>query len=311
MFKQKNKSYFYGEHFEALGDVWDAIYGNAVNFAKNYIEKSILEGCVYLTQKIKGKHIFSILYPIDTKQTDKTELFTFQNLDTEPVQILNYIEDNKKSKTHITTCPVLKGAKNKLQFKEAYTWGNGVEGEFAAKSLTANELILNFFDPFYSFDKKYHYKEDTVQEIYLSAAALVAQELKERHDVYTEGAPYELYLKKFLEENPDKTGADFEPPVIEMRAEHFRMYAPHNTTSVVEIAGLIEDIEYIEALGKKFAVLKVNLEHREDNEYLYINVYIGEHILEKYTPKIGKGIIANIFLMGYCDPKQHQLPQKN
>ena len=97
----------------------------------------------------------------------------------------------------------------------------------------------------------------------------------------------------------DKTEADFEPPVIQMRAEHFRMCVPTETTSEYEIVGLIEDVEYIEFFDKRIAILKINLEHREDNEYLYVNVYVGEHLLENYTPEVGKGFHGIIIMNGH------------
>ena len=297
----KKDDYFYGEHFEALGDIWDSLYGNAESFIKDYLVKSCQEGSLYWTQKINNKLVYSLLYPGAKKKNGFTRFNELLQSGDECIQAINYIEDNKHSKTHITTCPVLRGVKNSLKLKESYTWGNGIEGEFAAESLTINKLLLNFFDPFYPFDKKHKFKEGKICDIYLSAIAYKAEELEERDDVYTEGTPYNLYLERFLKENPDKTEADFEPPVIEMRAEHFRMYAPTDTTSFIEIVGLIEDIEYIEAFGKKFAKLKVNLEHREDDEYLYVNVYVGEHLLKKYKPEVGKGIHANIYMFGYFE----------
>lgn len=283
-FMTKKEDYFYGKHFEALGSAWNALYGDSEEFVRNYLVKSVEKGKFYFNEKSGKKTIFCLGYSEDPN-----------------IQILSYIEQGKPSNTHISTCPILKGAKNKVLLKDTHDWSNGVEGEMAVESTSENNLILNFFNPLYLIDKK-KFKKDIERDVYLAGVAEVAIELEERDDVYTEGAPYDLYLQRFLEENPDKTEADFEPPVIQMRAEHFRMYSPHDTTSVVEIAGLIEDIEYTEFLGKKVAVLKVNLEHREDNEYLYVNVYVSEHILKNYTPEIGKGIVAVIWLTGYFEP---------
>lgn len=59
----ERKNYFYGEHFEALGDIWSAIYGNVETFLKDYLEKSIKEGGVACTLQHK-KGLFSLLlYP--------------------------------------------------------------------------------------------------------------------------------------------------------------------------------------------------------------------------------------------------------
>ncbi len=299
MVKDK-ESYFYGEHFEALGGMWSAIYGNVAEFIKDYLVKSCQKGSLYWTEKINEKLIFSLLYPGAKKRNPFIHIPELLKKGDDYVQIINYIEDDKPSKTHITACPVLKGIRNSLKIKETYAWENNGEGEVAAESLTVNELILNFFDPFYCFDTKYGFKIDEVCDVYLSAIAYEAEKLEERDDVYTEGNYYEHCLEEFLKENPDKTKEDFEPVVVRMRAEHFRMFAHTETTSVTEIVGLIEDIKYIKALGKKFAVLKVNLEHREDNEYLYVNVYIPEHLLEKYKPEVNQGIHAMVHMFGFA-----------
>ena len=238
----KKGDYFYGEHFEALGDIWDAIYGNVDNFIEDYLIKSCQEGSLYWTQKINNKLVYSLLYPGTKKKNGLTRFNELLQSGDEYIQIINYIEDDKHSKTHITACPVLKGIKNSLKLKKTYTWGNGIEGEFAAESLTVNELLLNFFDPFYPFDRKYKFVEGKVCDVYLSAIALTAEEFEEGEEVYTEGNLYESYLEKFLEENPDKTEADFEPVVINFSAEHARMFISTDITSVYEIIGLIEDM---------------------------------------------------------------------
>lgn len=297
----KKNSNFYGEHFEALGDIWDAVSGNVKDFLSTYFVKSLEKGSLYWTQKIDDKLIYSLIYPGKKKRNKYIRIGELLKKGNEHIQIMHYVEDDKTSKTHITTCPVLRGVKNTVKLLEAYTWENQVEGEFSAKSLSVNNLVLNFFDPFYCFDKKYNFKKDKECTVYLSAIAYYAEELEERDYTFTEGSYYDACLEGFLKENPNKTESDFEPPIVEMRAEHFRMYAPKDITSVIEIVGLIEDVEYFEELGRKFAVLKVNLEHREDNEYLYVNVYVGENLLDKYTPEVGKGIVANIHLMGYLE----------
>lgn len=281
----KKDDYFYGEHFEALGDIWDALYCDAEAFAKDYVEKSVKEGIVFINQKIKNNKMYGLFYP-----------------DISTVQIVSYLRELKKhSLTYISSCPVLKGCKNKLILKKKYTWTNGIEGEFAAESTTENKLLLNFFDPFYCVDQKYFDKNNCV-EVNLAAVAYTANELEEREDVIDKGEFYKLKLKEFLEENPDKTEMDFEPPIVHTSSEHFRMYTPTDTTSVVEIVGLVEDISYCKYLGKNFAVLKVNLEHRKDDEYLYIDVYVSEQLLEKYKPEIGKGLHSIVWLNGFFDP---------
>ena len=281
----KKDSYFYGEHFEGNGQMRRGLYGNADDFLKDYLRRSVSEAKSAFDLKMNNKLFYGLIYQA-----------------CENIKLLHYIENvGQRRNEHCVMAPILKGIKNKLKLKELYTWKNGIEGEIAARTLTVNDLILNFYDPFYPFDKDI-FKKDEEKDVYLSAIALTAEEFEEGEEVYTEGNLYESYLKQFLKENPDKTEADFEPVVINFSAEHARMCMSTNITSVYEIIGLIEDMEYIEAFGKKFAVLKVNIEHREDDEYLYVNVYVGEHLLNNYKPEVGKGFQGGIHLFGHFEP---------
>lgn len=288
MFKKKEKeSYFYGKHFDGVGGMLAGLYGNADEFLDKYLRRSCAEGIPFFSKKLNRKTIHTLIYPA-----------------IQDITILNYVKEiRKKQNEHVTICPILRGVENKVILKEAYTWGNGVEGEVAVRTLSENELILNFYDPFFPIDKDYFVKNEECI-INLSAIVRIAEELEESEDVFTEGPLYESYLQKFLEENPDKTKADFEPVVIHTCAEHMRMCINTNTTSVYEIIGLIEDIKYTEFLGKKVAILKVNLEHREDEEYFYVNVYVSEHLLENYTPKIGQGFHGIVHLTGFFKPNE-------
>lgn len=114
-----------------------------------------------------------------------------------------------------------------------------------------------------------------------------------------EGDTYKHYLKEFLKENPHKTEQDFEVPVHRVDAEHFRMFVPTDYCSEFEIATQIEEIKYVDFLGERIAVMKVNLEHGDDNEYLYCNIYASQHVLGKYKPNVGDGINAVIWLTGF------------
>ena len=279
---KKNK-YFYGEHFEHLGYLWDGIYGKAENFTEEQFDNTIKKSTYYFD-----------------KTYGKTSYGAFLYEDNRYFSILHYFKRIKEDTYYVSSCPILAGAKNKLILKKRHTWHNNIEGVFAAKSTTCNELLLNFYDPFYALDKE-KYNHNTRKNVYLSAVALNTLELKEEDHVFTEGSFYEHYLEEFLKENPNKTKDDFEPVIVQMRSEHFRMCMGKDTTCVYEIVGLIEDVKYTKILGKKTAVLKVNLEHREDKEFLYVNVYVAEHLLKKYKPKKNKAIVAVIWLNGYFD----------
>ena len=276
---KKNK-FFYGEHYEHLKYLWDSICADVKTLFTEKFDNIIKES-VLLFDKSFSKTSYGVyLY---------NENYYFK--------ILNIFKRKNSNINLVSSCPLLAGAKNKLILKKCHTWHSGVEGVFAARSATCNDLLLNFFDPFYIQDKEL-YNHNVKKNVYLSAVALNAQELIEEDHIYTEGNYYEHCLKEFLKNNPNKTEKDFTLK-IQMRSEHFRMFVGRDTTCVYEIVGLIEDVKYTKILDKKTAVLKVNLEHREDNEFFYIYIYVSEHLLKKYKPKIGEGLHARVWLNGY------------
>ena len=57
----KNNKFFYGDHFEALGYLWDGIYGNVEDFIKEQLNNTIKESSFYFEKKIETK-IVSIFY---------------------------------------------------------------------------------------------------------------------------------------------------------------------------------------------------------------------------------------------------------
>lgn len=124
------------------------------------------------------------------------------------------------------------------------------------------------------------------------------EKLEEKDHLVESGEFYEHELKEFLKENPDKTKADFETPKIKM-GKDFRMFISRETTSVFEAVGQIDDINYVDFLGNKIAILKVNFEHANDNEYLYCNVYASETVLNDYKPQIGDSVATVLWLSGY------------
>lgn len=289
---KKNK-FFYGEHFEALGIVWDGIYGKAEDFVKK-LQAELLK---------KSKFVFNIT-------TSKYKVGAYNYHNNYFFNILSYLGINDSKECLSLACPILKGIKNNVILKDNYAWKNQIEGVFAVQSQSTNEFILNFYDPLF-FANVRDFEFNKPQIIELAGVALCAEKLEEKDYVFTEGNFYERCLEEFLKENPNKTKDDFEPVVIQMRAEDFRMCTGTDEVCIHKIVGLIEDIKYTKILGKKTAILKVNLEHKKDNECLYINIYISEHLLKKYTPKIGEGIYASAWFTGYFIEEQPTIVLKD
>lgn len=48
-------------------------------------------------------------------------------------------------------------------------------------------------------------------------------------------------------------------------------------------------------------IFKVDIGHEENNEPLFINIYVSHHVCENTTFKIDDNITANIWLTGYFE----------
>lgn len=270
--------YFFGEHSKGYGNIWDAVFGASEKFLV-FLRKVLHDGKVmFQGLKTPNKQYAGIKYPENNK-----------------FSVLSLIEENEKSKDYVSSYPLLIGINNEVKLKEAYSWAIEGEGEMAAETNLGK--IINFHNPYFAVDNK-NFKFDRVQTISLAGLAMTIDKM-EVQEFPAEGDTYKHFLEEFLKENPGKTEKDFETPIHRVDAEHFRMFVPTDYCSEFEIATQIEEIEYVEFLGEKIAVMKVNLEHGDDNEYLYCNIYASQHVLGKYKPKVGDGINAVVWMTGF------------
>ena len=275
-----SESYFDGEHFEGHGDKWTALFGNTQKFLVDNMEKSVTSGDIIFKQEnILNKKFAGVVYP-------KNELLS----------VLSLIELKETYNEYTSAYPLLIGINNEVKLKEDYCWQNGGEGEFAVEA--GDDKVINFFDPFYAIDKA-NFKTDKTQTISLAGLAYSLEKLEEKEFVIDKGEFYNVSRDEFLKENPDKTEKDFEPPVVKLEADHFRMLIPKQYACEYEIAAQIESIKYFKILGEEIAQLKVNFEHSENEKSLYCNIYASKHVLGKYKPKIGDGINAIVWLSGF------------
>ena len=275
----RGESYFDGEHFEGHGDKWTALFGNTPKFLVENMEKCVNAGDIVFKQEILNKKFAGIVYP-------KNELLS----------VLSLIELKEDCNEYTSAYPLLIGINNEVRLKEDFCWENCGEGEFAAEA--GDDKVINFFDPFYVVDKAY-FKTDKPKTISLAGLAYSLEKLEEKEFVIDKGEFYNVSRDEFLKENPDKTEQDFEPPVVKLEADHFRMLIPKQYACEYEIATQIENIKYFKILGEEIAQLKVNLEHSDNEKSLYCYIYASKHVLGKYKPQVGDGINAIVWLSGF------------
>ncbi len=275
---ENSESYFLGKHFTGYGNIWDAVFGASEKFLV-HLRMILQKGeVIFQNLKTKNKQYAGIKYPENNK-----------------FSVLSLIEENEKTKVYASSYPLLIGQNNEVKLKESYPWAIDGEGEMAVE--TGLGKIINFHNPYFAIDNK-NFKFDKIQTISLAGLVMTMDKM-EVQEFPVEGNAYKHFLEEFLQENPHKTEKDFEAPIHRIDAEHFRMFVPTDYCCEFEIATQIEDIEYVNLLGEKIAVMKVNLEHGEDNEYLYCNIYASKHVLKDYKPKVGDGINAVVWLTGF------------
>ncbi len=271
-----NEDYFFGKHLTTLRYAWETIF--PIETLMKHVRTSADEGKVVFRKIIKEMKYTGVLYPLNS-----------------PVSILGFMKSKESYCEYIVPCPLFMGLNNDVKLKGRYSWEEECLGEMAVE--TDLGKIINFHNPYFAIDNK-KFKFDKVQTISLAGLALSINEM-EVQEFPAQGDTYKHFLEKFLKENPHKTEKDFETPIHRVDVEHFRMFVPRDYCCHYEIATQIEEIEYVKFLGEKITVMKVNLEHGDDDEYLYCNIYAAQHVLGKYKPKIGDGISAVVWFTGF------------
>lgn len=214
--------------------------------------------------------------------------------------ILEVTKEDEETNNLLSAYPILKGCSNNVILKEKYTWSIEAEGEMACITADNQNIILNFHNPFFALDID-NFKVDTEKTISLAGLAYSIKQLQEYEFKISEGEFYNINLKKFLEENPDKTETDFEIPTVCIKRESFRMIRPTKYISEYTISGIIKNISEIVVLDEPIKVLNIDLGHEENDKPLLINIFVSHQICSECILNIGDNITAVIWLTGYFE----------
>ena|GEM_PF-1950242 len=275
---------FYGEHFEALGEVWSALLGDAEKIT-TYLSEAIVKGkktdqktIVHNGEKIE---VIMLHYPADGLIK---------------IGILLVKSKNDDSWIFYSSFPIFNGLSNLLSITGAHTWKNGVEGSVAAER--AGGPPVTFFNPYY-FKELEILVPDTEATISLSALAFCIRQAEVNEFTVDKGAFYELKLKEFLDENPDKTQEDFKPPIISMRGS--RVLLPSKYACEWKYRCSIEALCQFSFLDTVIYQLTVTFVGDDDYE-IKGHIYASQHVLENYVPKVGDDIEGILWMSGYLAP---------
>lgn len=269
------------EHVESHGDKWAAVFPDLGMFVPSLPQ---------IINEAKSKDSWFWRDP-------GSDAFTAFMLwpDFIPPGIGSIIEHEAESDQNVyaTSYPVLEGVPAELSVTGTYQWENGLEGELTA--IVEEEREISFFDCFY-FKTKGAYPTDRPQMFKLAALAFLLEPAQDSSVSICEGEFYEAQRQEFLEENPDKTAADF-PQEITISFRGARLLIPRVYASEYEFRTTVLSVETVAFEETKFYRFQVKL-CQEGNGFPCF-LYASEHVLNGYMPAAGDDVQGVFWLSGY------------
>jgi hypothetical protein len=170
-----------------------------------------------------------------------------------------------------------------------------VEGVVAARMASGGPPI-SFFAPFYLRDfADFALGSDTV--VNLSALAFSLRQADQEEFTVTEGVFYKQCLHNFLEENPDKTEADFSPPIVSLDGAKILLPAHYSCEWQFRCPVLaVEEVFFMNIKIFKLTVDFVGVDDSVLGGYLYAS----ERILNGYVPVAGHDVEGSLWMTGTC-----------
>ncbi len=269
----------HGDHLAALCDKdIEEILGEFLQVTVQ--EGKIAEECV--VKRENDKVIFSTVYPEDG---DVQLCATMSNI------------YNDEAFEVITFHPLFEGIKNEVVIDEVYSWENAIEGEVAA---TIGQVRLSFFAPFF-YAQFAGINEGETCHVSLAGLAYSAENAAMECEI-GEGEFYEMVLENFLEANPDKTKDDL--PFAKVSFDGLPVLFPREYYSEYEYRGKIFEVSDINLKNCKFKKVKILVgrkaepHEQSDQNDVFINLYIAEHIGKNCDIIVGNDIQGVLWLTG-------------
>ncbi|MBQ8665163.1 MAG: hypothetical protein IJ474_05215 [Mailhella sp.] len=275
------KSAFFGQHFEGLGDVWNAFFPGGI-------------------QEFVGKvqELFPQCQPMgpvmQRKDGQGVVLCTTPAVGGIAIHCNVLMKPGSGEAEFVGGYPSLAGIQNPCTIEQAHIWSNGISGVVAARSLI-NGAPLNFFlSGFFQHVPQMQFGAQA--EFWLSALALSVQKQEQTEFSPEEGTPaYEAARKAFLAANPTKSVADFEAPVVSSH-EH-GVLLPSQVVGAWIYQVPVMAVEKVEFLGYGFRRIETRLCGVGDKA-VFGSLYIAEHVLKGYEPQVGDDITGTLWMQG-------------
>lgn len=282
---------FMAEHFEGLGEAWEALFGQAALIQDHLVtiakEGKCHERCTVRFQNV-GLTVSLVQYPDNGRDIRAGVLLA---------------EPPSAEKAVLVSCfPVMEGLPNPLLIRKSHAWRNGLEGVVAAERVHDGPPIT-FFAPFFFRDEP-QFAPGAELSVSLAGLAFSCRKAAMQRFTVEEGPWYEEELQRFLEENPGKSEADFSAPVVSMQGA--RILMPQHYACEWQYRCPVLDVARTEILGQpvyRLHVIFVGV----DDDTLAGYLYVPERLLDGYVPQAGDDIEGTLWMTGMlCDDRREQ-----
>lgn len=268
------------KHDESHGWAWDAIGLGDQNVLLNCIRETAQNGTLVEEKFIKDDERDIKAYYMKSPQNCSVQMCT-----------LHKIKAEEKVVSIESFYPLLEGIENEITVTDTHVWENGLEGEVIGEF---NEMPeVSFFAPF--FYKDFADKKSGNVRVSLAGIANSISIPNDEEMKITKGPLYDMQLKEFLSENPDKTKDDFKHINVSMKGAS--MFFPTEYTSYFQFRSTVQSIETITALNVDVVKMKVCLvicEGKNLDAFIYTSKYNAAQI----DLKVGDDIQGVVMLSG-------------
>lgn len=275
---------FFGRPFEALGNVNDAIYAPGAASLADRLPEFIEKGRIIKERTLREGDLLTMLF-----------LYPGEGPVNMGLLVSNAGPENKM--TVMSLYPVLRGRENRLKVENFKSWENGYEGMVSGD--TGIIGLIAFFDPFFYYEH-WNLKVGSKFDFELSALAFTLEIARNDEFEVTEGPLYEMALKEFLRDNPEKAKGDFPTPKVIMGSA--QMLWPTNYTGEYHYRALVLDRQEVGFLQDRLWRFHLSLLIDEEAPSPEIWLYASPHIIKGATPKIGDYIEGFCWMEGFLRP---------
>ena len=272
---------FQGEHFEGMGNVWSAMFGEAADITSllpAVIQEGVLKDGAAVNHAGIERGVLLHEYP-----------------EFGPIRAgaLSVVMKEEKNIELWSAYPILEGASNSIIIDGRHTWENGIEGTVAAYIDSGPPVA--FFDPYY-YRESDRFVKGVVVQVDLAGLAFSLAKADAKDIAVTKGEFYDMELNRFLTENSEKKASDFKPPIVTMRGARILLsstYVPEYTFQCPVL-----NVEECTFFGTRFFRIQTVFAGRDESE-LRGFIYASEAILNGYEPKRGDDVSGILWMSGH------------